>query len=111
MRGGVEFNEDSGSGYFDYRKYRVAHELSFALGRFQAILDGKFLHYDYTRQMTTAGEERRRSEIIASLRLEQGVWKNLKVFTEVEQEWSFATDPLERYTATTIWGGLDWQIR
>lgn len=111
LRAALEYNDDNGSGFFNYRKYRFAHGLTFAFGQFEAILDGKFLHYDYSREIFGGGKELSRQEVVASLRISQSLTKRLKVFAEVEHEWSLSTDRLERFDATTVWGGIDWQIR
>lgn len=111
VRAGFGYNDDNGDGFYNYRKYRVGHELSFASGKFEAILDAKLLHYRYARDVFSGWDRLRRTEVVASVRVEQGLTKHLKLFAEVTQEWAFSSDSFERYKATTAWGGLDWQIR
>lgn len=106
-----EYNDDNGNGHYNYRKYRAAHALTFALGKFEAILDTKFLYYDYSRETFETGERLNRTELIASLRAERSLTKKLKAFAEIQQEWSLSNDRFERFDATTVWAGLDWQIR
>lgn len=111
LRAGFGYNDDNGNGFYNYQKWRLGHELSFASGKFEAIMDAKLLHYRYARDVFSGGDRLRRTEVVASVRFEQALTKKLKAFAEITQEWALSSDPFERYKATTAWGGLDWQIR
>lgn len=108
---GVEFDTDSGAGFYNYSKYRVSKELAFASGGFEIMVNGKLLYYDYTSQTVGPGQGRRRTELLFGGRVKQKIFKKVSLFVEAEHEWVMASDELERYRATTIWGGLDWEIR
>ena len=47
---GIELNEDNGSGFYDYRRWKISKELSFTQGGFEGMLQAKFLHYEYQSQ-------------------------------------------------------------
>jgi hypothetical protein len=111
FRAGVEFNEDNGSGFFDYRKWRLSKEVTFTTGKFEATLQAKWLHYEYATQTGFDGTVRRRSELVLGGRVEYGIIERLKAFAELEHEWVMATDPIDRYHATTIMVGVDWQVK
>jgi hypothetical protein len=111
FRVGAELNLDNGDGFYDYDKYRLANELSFTSGNFEGILQAKFLYYEYPRQFAANGNGRRRAEVIFGGRLKQAIMKRLNLFVQAEHEWVLATDFLERYRATTVWGGIEWDIK
>jgi hypothetical protein len=107
-RAGLEVNRDNGAGVFDYNKWRLSQELGFTKSGFLASLQGKLLHYEYTTQR---GFGRRRSEVTVVARVEQEVFRKLKLFAEYEHEWVSATDLSERYRATTFTAGLEWEVK
>jgi hypothetical protein len=102
FRAGAELNLDNGDGFYDYDKYRLGNELSFTSGGFEGILQVKFLYYEYPRQFAANGDGRRRAEVIFGARLKQAVMKRLNLFVQAEHE---------RYRATTVWGGIEWDIK
>jgi hypothetical protein len=108
---GFEVNEDNGDGFFDYRRYKISNELGFTQGGFEGMLQAKFLHYEYTHQIATNGRARRRSELDFGARAKEQVFKGISLFAEFEHEWVLATDTDERYHATTIWGGIEWEVK
>ncbi len=110
-RAGLEWNTDNGSGFYDYRKWRISNELSFTQEKFEAMLQAKFLHYEYTVQTAPNGRARRRTELLFGGRVREKVLKHLAVFVEAEHEWVLATDISDRYHATTVWGGVEWEIK
>ena len=112
VRMGLELNRDNGDGFFDYHRWKVSHELSFTQGTFEGILQAKFLHYEYPNQtVEDAGAQRRRTELVFGARAKQSIMKHLSAFVELEHERVLATDIEERYHATTIWGGVEWEVK
>lgn len=111
-RVGFEINQDNGSGFYDYRRWKLSKELSFTQGGFEGMLQGKFLHYDYRSQtVPPENKARQRTEFVLGGRVRQGIMKRLFVFAEAEYERVLATDFEERYHATTVWGGIEWEVK
>ncbi|HUS35969.1 MAG TPA: hypothetical protein VM680_11515 [Verrucomicrobiae bacterium] len=111
-RMGIELNEDNGSGFYDYRRWKISKELSFTQGGFEGMLQAKFLHYEYKSQtVPPEGKGRRRTELVLGGRVRQRIMKHLFGFAEVEYERVLATDFEERYHATTVWGGVEWEVK
>jgi hypothetical protein len=110
-RAGIEFNEDNGDGFFNYRRWKVSQELDFTQGGFEGIFETKFLHYEYTHQVAPDGHARRRTELLFGGRVRKEVVEHVSLFLQAEHEWVLATDFEERYHATTIWGGIEWEIK
>jgi len=109
---GIEFNEDNGSGFYNYHRWKISKELSFTQGGFEGMLQAKFLHYDYELQKVPPDNRgRRRTELVLGARARKGIMKSLSVFGEIEYERVLATDFEERYHATTVWGGIEWEVK
>jgi hypothetical protein len=110
-RAGIELNQDNGDGFFDYRRWKLSHQLDFTQGAFEGMLEGKFLHYEYAHQFAPDGHVRRRTELLFTGRVRREIIKSLSLFVEAEHEWVLATDFEERYHATTVWGGIEWEVK
>jgi hypothetical protein len=110
-KAGIEFNEDNGDGFFDYRRWKLSQELDFTEGTFEGMLETKFLHYEYSHQLAPDGHGRRRTELLLAGRARKGIVKHISLFLQAEHEWVLATDFEERYSATSVWGGIEWEIR
>jgi hypothetical protein len=109
---GVELNEDNGSGFYDYRRWKFSKDLSFTQGGFEGMLQAKVLHYDYAEQtIPPENKPRQRTELVLGARARQKIMKRLNAFMEVEHERVLATDIEERYHATTVWGGIEWELK
>jgi hypothetical protein len=106
----VEVDYDNGSGFFDYRRWRLSKDLTYTRGGFEGMLQAKYMHYEYANQ-SVEGRARRRTELVFGARARKELRERLSAFAEIEHEWVLATDPLERYNATTVWGGIEWQIK
>ena len=111
VRLGFEYNLDNGSGYFDYRRYRVSNRFGYYQASWNASLEGKYLQYDYLRQPAGDGNSiRALREYIVSARLEKNLLKNLKIYAESEHEWARSNFQLEEYQVNTILAGVDWEF-
>jgi hypothetical protein len=110
-RAGVEWNWDNGNGFYNFRRWRLSHELGFTRKTFEAKLETKFLHYEYESQISLNGDLRRRTELVFGGRAEQELRKRLKLFAEYEYEWVMDSDFTDRYRAHTVSAGLDFQIK
>ena len=76
------------------------------------MLQAKVLHYDYAEQTVPPDDKsRQRTELILGGRARQTIMKRLNLFVEVEYEHVLATDFEERYHATTVWGGIEWEVK
>jgi hypothetical protein len=113
VRAGIEINQDNGVGVydFDYRRWKISHELDFTDGGFEGILQAKFLHYEYQHQTIENVGARRRTELVFGGRARKEIVKHFSLFAEMEHEWVMATDFEERYHATTVWGGVEWEVK
>lgn len=112
LRFSFERNEDNGSGFFDYNRYRVSKRLSYVKSDWEASVEGKFLLYDYSHQPIPTGEEgeRERTEYLLNFRIEKTFWESLTVFVESEHEWSLSNIVLDEYQVNTYSAGIDWEF-
>jgi hypothetical protein len=110
-KAGLEINGDNGNGFFDYRRWKLSHELDFTQGGFEGILQAKLLYYEYQHQVVENQGGRRRTELVFGARARKEIVKHVGLFVEAEHEWVMATDFEERYHATTVWGGIEWEVK
>jgi hypothetical protein len=113
VRAGLEINRDNGHGAFDfdYRRWKISKEVDFTRGGFEGMLQAKFLYYEYLHQTIENAGPRRRTELVFSGRARKEIMKRVFLFGEAEHEWVMATDFEERYHATTVWGGIEWEVK
>lgn len=106
-----EVNDDSGPGFYDYKRYRMSHRLGYYGRDWQATLEGRILHYDYRVQPVQGKDEVRANwEYIVAAHAEKIVWKKLSVFGDFEYEIVDSNFSLEEYDVTTVIGGVDWEF-
>jgi hypothetical protein len=107
-----EINDDSGPGFYDYKRFRLSHRLGYYGMDWHATLEGRILHYDYRVQPVDVGSDEIRAnwEYIVSAHAEKIVWKKLSVFGDFEYELVDSNYALEEYDVTTVMGGVDWEF-
>lgn len=106
-----EINEDSGTGFYDYKRYRLSKRFGYYGDDWEATIEGKILHYDYERQPVFEGAGIRSTwEYVAGLHGRKTLWRTLGIFGDLEHEISESNYALEEYTVTTIMGGVDWEF-
>ncbi len=107
----MEINDDGSTGFYDYYRYRISKRFGYYGENWQATIEGKVLHYDYSVQPVFEGEGIRSTwEYVVSGHVEKTVWKKLTLFADIEHEIAVSNYPLEEYTVTTIMGGVDWEF-
>lgn len=111
LRLGWEKNEDSGPGYFDFRKYRVSKQLGCVADKWEVTSQVKWLYYDYgVQRVSTSFGNRHRSEVLANVRAERAFGAHFKVFGEAESEWSISNEAAESYRVNTVLSGIDFEF-
>ncbi|HTG45679.1 MAG TPA: hypothetical protein VK633_14245 [Verrucomicrobiae bacterium] len=106
-----EVNQDNGSGYYDYYRYRFSQRFGYYSKSWQATVEGKVLHYDYQRQPVPGTAELRQVwEYVAGLHLEKTIWNQLKIFADTEHEIVKSNYQVEEYWVNTLMGGVDWEF-
>jgi hypothetical protein len=109
---GLQENRDNGGGFFDYRRYSAAEQLTFKEGRWEIQAGVRWRDYNYQVQRVEPGSsERRRLTLIGStLRVQASVGKSWKVFSELEHEWSISRQLLDDYQVNTVSAGIDFEF-
>jgi hypothetical protein len=106
-----EINDDGGTGFYDYYRYRLSKRIGYFADTWEATLEGKILHYDYRKQPVFGGTEVRSTwEYVIAAQGRKTIWKTLGLFADFEHEISDSNSALEEYTVTTIMGGVDWEF-
>jgi hypothetical protein len=103
-------NTDSGSGYFDYNRYRVSQQLRYVTGLWEAKVQFRFDHYYFPVQTAVAPEPTRRTQdrIGVSLLGERKLGKSWKLYVQFDHEQSLSNRPREDYFVNTVSLGVDW---
>ena len=106
-----EINDDSGTGYYDYKRYRLSKRFGYYRDAWEATVEGKILHYDYDLQPVFLGTGTRSTwEYVLAAHVERTLWKTLNVFADIEHEISESNYAPEEYTVTTVMGVIDWEF-
>jgi hypothetical protein len=104
-------NEENGTGYYDYNRYRFAQRAGYYGKTWQAVVEGKVLHYDYIRQpVFETGGLRTLWEYVLGVRMEKNLLQKLKIFLETEHEWVDSNNEIEEYQVNTVMSGVDWEF-
>jgi len=108
---GVVFNQDNGDGFFDYTRYRFSERFGYYRKKWQAVIEGKVLYYDYARQVVFGTSDVRQFwEYVVGVRAERNLLRKLKVFLESEHEWLNSNVPIDEYQVNTVMTGVDWEF-
>lgn len=109
---GVLWNNDNGSGYFNFVRYQVSEQLRFVAKTWEAKAQAKFANYDFTRQSARPADpaSREKQVFAVTLRAEKKVHSGLKVFTEYTFERATSNRPTDEYLANKVAAGVDWEF-
>jgi hypothetical protein len=106
-----EINDDGGTGYYDYNRYRLSKRFGYYGDDWEATIEGKIMHYDYKKQPVFEGEGIRSTwEYVLGAHGRKTLWKALGVFADFEHEIAQSNYALEEYTVTTVMSGVDWEF-
>jgi hypothetical protein len=105
-------NDDNGSGYFDYHRYRVGQEILYRTKKWEARVQARVGYYDFPVQTVSILEPalRHKTDVLVNVGGEATIWRELKMFVDYEYEQSLSNELLDEYTANTIFAGLDWEF-
>ena len=118
-----EINNDNGTGYYDYNRYRLSQRFGYYGDDWHATIEGRILHYDYDVQpvaeilsdptlpaVVNPNEIRSNWEYLVAVHAEKNIWRKLTLFGDVEYEVVESNYSLEEYNVTTVMGGVDWEF-
>ena len=90
------YNQDNGSGYFDYDRLQLTQKLRWRQGAWE-IAGGARLGWYYHRVQKEGSEHRERSYVTLDLRVERRLGKHCFVYAMGERDWNWSNDPLDEY--------------
>jgi len=107
-RAGLELNHDNGSGFYDYRNFRLSEELRYRAERWEAKARARVSHYDYLAQPVSADDPSRRERTLIALMLlcERTLSRRLKVFANYTWEKSISNLSFDNYHSSLVTGGF-----
>ena len=99
------FNQDNGSGYFDYNRLLFTQQLRWTNPLWEIKAGARFGWYYYPVQQI-GGEQLERSYVVLDVRIERRLGKHWLLYALAEREWSMSNDPVEEYNDWTAGGGV-----
>ena len=99
------FNQDNGSGYFDYNRLLFTQQLRWTNPLWETKAGARFGWYYYPVQQI-GGEQLERSYVVLDVRIERRLGKHWLLYALAEREWSMSNDPVEEYNDWTAGGGV-----
>lgn len=105
-----ERSTDNGSGYFDYRQYRLSAQLRYAPPgwAFSARLGTSYWDFDRQRIAPTDPETRQRVTVASNLRAQRTLSRHWSLFVSYICERSFSNFPPDRHVSHTGSGGVEY---
>lgn len=103
-------SSDNGSGYFDYWRIGFSERLQIRLARWDFRGEIGYNFYNFPQQSVTPTVQRTRGDLSGQVRVERSLGRGWKLFAEFDHERSMAADPLETFSANTVWAGALWEF-
>ncbi|MGV3773394.1 MAG: hypothetical protein ACO1QB_10870 [Verrucomicrobiales bacterium] len=102
-------NEDNGSGFYDYNKYKVTLQTGYSHNDWEARIQARVTQYDFDRQPIDFGRAQTlsRTEWNLNAQARWTLYKSLTVFLESDHEWVESNQSLESYQVNTVMGGVE----
>jgi hypothetical protein len=105
----ARWNEDNGSGFFNYTRGQVSEQVRFRTRNWELEGEARLAHYDYALQTADDGVSHRdRTDVAFRASIERRLLGSLKIFAEYNYERTLANRASEKYTVNTCSGGLNW---
>jgi hypothetical protein len=109
---GYRHSADNASGYFDYERYEVFHQLRWQSGRWELSAEARLSCYRFPVQ--TVSEEdphrRRRTDVRFTARAERQMARHVRLYAQFEHERTRSNDPFDEYAVNTVGGGLSFEF-
>ena len=109
---GYQHSADHFSGYFDYERYQLGHQVRFRWQPWEISVEGRLTHYDFPVQ-TVGGEgtpKRRRSEYLVNVRAERSLGRHLRLMAEYDYEHTDSNLAVDQYAVNTVSAGVGWEF-
>ena len=112
LKTGGRLVEDNTGGYADYTGFTVSAQIQYRFKSWEAAAEGRVRRYYYDRPVAGAADtsDRRRTEWLASARIERALTKHLRFIASYVHEQVSSNDPLETYTVNSVTGTLQWEF-
>lgn len=106
---GVELNQDSAAGYFDYKRYFAGEQIRVKLGSWKFSANGEFSEYEFGLQPVSTTDTRMRRNSILSIsgRIERPIRGGLVGYAQGGFEQSLSNRDTDRYHAATVSAGVE----
>lgn len=105
---GYRHSAENVSGYFDYERFEVMHQLRFKSPRWEISAEGRLAHYRFPVQAVsdTNRDKRQRTDLRATLRIERQLTHLLRLYSQYEYERSDSNQVLDEYAVNTVSTGV-----
>jgi len=99
------FNQDNGSGYFDYDRLLFSEQLRWSNPLWEIRFGARLGWYYYPVQKIRS-EQLERSYVMLDARVERRLGKHWLLYAAAEREWNMSNDPVEQYNVWMASGGV-----
>lgn len=105
---GYRHSAENVSGYFDYERFELMHQLRFKSPRWEISAEGRVAHYRFPVQAVsdTDRDKRQRTDLRATLRIERQLTDRLRLYSQYEYERSDSNQVLDEYAVNTVSAGV-----
>lgn len=112
LRLGGRWNEDTGSGYYEYWRGLGGLSLRYRPRNWEFEAGLRCQHYRYDQQLANPPDDERRrwTRILTDLRGQRRIWRALAGFVDYAFEQTLANRAVEEYNVHTIRGGIEWEF-
>lgn len=109
---GYWYNDDNGSGYFDYHRWFALLQLRYKRARWELRAQIRFDDFIYSHQTVSAAnsDRRRENEINWNARAEWKLTKATSVFVQYDQIVSHSSRSEDEYDSQTVSAGAQWEF-
>ncbi len=106
-KAGYRFNEDNGSGFFDYNRIHATQQVRYRDKGWEITGEATVARFDYPVQPAGLGSSSTREwlKLGFGLRCEKRLTDKLRLFARFDREQTFSNDALEEYSVNTVSGG------
>lgn len=109
---GLDINQDTGSGYFDFMQYRLMEQIKYRGKTWEVSAYFRAGYYDFSVQTVSATDLalRRKTMLSAGLRGEKNLSKSFKVYASCTYDDSLSNVSYDRYQSRLVSGGVEYHF-
>ena len=111
-KAGFQRNEDNASGYFDFSRYQLSHQLRYQAKPWEVTLEGRLSYYKFPVQTVSASDlnHRRRADLQITARAERSFGRHLRLSADYAYERADSNLPIDEYAVNMVSAAVSWEF-